>query len=172
MRTIAAVMAAVALCAACGNGATEESRDLETLRGQTESYKDTTVARLAGWTAMLTPCMTAPDSSGAMGIHYGNPDLIGDGGQLDVAKPEVLIFEPTPAGRVLVAVEYVVPYAAHSRDSAPPVLFGQDFQQFDDFQLWGLHVWAWRDNPKGLFAPWNPDVSCDPTAGFSTMAMH
>jgi hypothetical protein len=22
-------------------------------------------------------------------------------------------------------------------------------------------VWAWRDNPNGTFADWNPRVSCD-----------
>ena len=24
-----------------------------------------------------------------------------------------------------------------------------------------LHVWAWKDNPRGSFADWNPSVSCD-----------
>ena len=24
-----------------------------------------------------------------------------------------------------------------------------------------LHVWAWRDNPKGTFADMNPSVSCE-----------
>ena len=24
-----------------------------------------------------------------------------------------------------------------------------------------LHVWAWRDNPKGVFADWNTRVSCE-----------
>ncbi len=23
-----------------------------------------------------------------------------------------------------------------------------------------LHVWAWKQNPKGSFADWNPKVSC------------
>ena len=23
-----------------------------------------------------------------------------------------------------------------------------------------LHVWLWKDNPAGMFAPTNPDVSC------------
>jgi len=22
-------------------------------------------------------------------------------------------------------------------------------------------VWAWKDNPNGTFANWNPNVSCD-----------
>jgi hypothetical protein len=25
---------------------------------------------------------------------------------------------------------------------------------------WSLHVWLWKDNPNGLFAAFNPDVSC------------
>ena len=31
-----------------------------------------------------------------------------------------------------------------------------------------LHVWAWKDNPRGTFADWNPNVSCAEweTAGF------
>ena len=24
-----------------------------------------------------------------------------------------------------------------------------------------LHVWAWRDNPSGVFVDWNPRVSCE-----------
>ena len=24
-----------------------------------------------------------------------------------------------------------------------------------------LHVWAWRDNPHGMFVDWNPTVSCE-----------
>jgi len=28
-----------------------------------------------------------------------------------------------------------------------------------------LHVWAWRDNPDGSFADWNPLVSCDSQQG-------
>jgi hypothetical protein len=23
-----------------------------------------------------------------------------------------------------------------------------------------LHVWAWRHNPAGMFADWNPNVAC------------
>jgi hypothetical protein len=28
-----------------------------------------------------------------------------------------------------------------------------------------LHVWAWRDNPNGTFADWNPKVSCADVEG-------
>ena len=171
MRQLGLMLLAAALCTACNDDVTGESRDLDALRRATSAYKNPTAADQAGWATAITPCMTDPDSTGAMGVHYGNPDLIGDGGTLKVEQPEVLIFEPgANNSRTLVGVEYVVPYAAHSADSAPPVLFGQEFQKFDAFQLWGLHVWAWRDNPKGLYAPWNPDVSC--ALAPVTVAMH
>jgi hypothetical protein len=28
-----------------------------------------------------------------------------------------------------------------------------------------LHVWAWRDNPHGMFVDWNPEVSCEEYTG-------
>jgi hypothetical protein len=47
---------------------------------------------------------------------------------------------------------------------------GQQFMQFDTFQVWGLHVWIWKENPSGLFAPWNPRVTCKNTTDVSSMA--
>jgi hypothetical protein len=26
--------------------------------------------------------------------------------------------------------------------------------------FYALHVWAWKENPNGTFADWNPKVSC------------
>jgi hypothetical protein len=81
-----------------------------------------------------------------------------------------LLYEPDENGRLrLVGVEYIIPYSFHSRDAAPPVLFGQPFLQFDAFQVWGLHAWVWKHNPSGLFAPWNPLVSCANAADVSLM---
>ena len=34
----------------------------------------------------------------------------------------------------------------------------------DTFQYWYLHVWAWRDNPEGMFADFNPVVQCPEAA--------
>ena len=56
---------------------------------------------------------------------------------------------------------------------APPELLGQLFHYFDSpnrFKLnpfYTLHVWAWKDNPNGTFANWNPNVSCDAFVGDS-----
>ena len=27
--------------------------------------------------------------------------------------------------------------------------------------FWALHIWIWKYNPSGLFAPYNPHVSCE-----------
>jgi len=76
-------------------------------------------------------------------------------------NPSCCSTEPEQNGRLrLVAVEYIIPYTFHSRDDAPPVLFGHEFQQNDEFQLWGLHAWVWKENSSGMFANWNPAVNC------------
>jgi hypothetical protein len=45
-------------------------------------------------------------------------------------------------------------------DPAPPEFLGNTFQNEDEFGAWALHVWIWRHNPDGMFAPINPNVTC------------
>jgi len=143
------------------------ARDLATLRKVTAQFHQFKTATAADWSAKITDCMTSPD--GGMGYHYGNTALID--GSVQVDSPELLLYEPDKNGNLsLVAVEYIIPYTAHSRDAAPPVLFGQEFQQNDMFQLWGLHAWVWKDNPSGMFANWNPNVTCQYATATSAMA--
>ena len=98
---------------------------------------------------------------GGMGRHMLNPGLVGDNA-VTVTEPEALIYEPTRNGGLrLVGVEYVIPYAVRDADQDPPVLFGQTFQQNSTFDLWALHVYAWKNNPNGVFAAWNPTISCE-----------
>jgi hypothetical protein len=146
-------------------------RDLATLRQVTAALHDTATSNRAGWSARITKCMQL-SGEGGMGFHYGNPGLID--GVARVNEPEVLLFEPEKNGTLrLVAVEYVIPYALHSREAEPPVLFGQQFKQNDAFKLWGLHAWVWKDNPSGMFADWNPTVNCDNTTEIEgAMAQH
>ena len=48
----------------------------------------------------------------------------------------------------------------------PPELMGQLFHLFESPNRFGLpafytlHVWAWKNNPKGAFVNWHPNVSC------------
>jgi hypothetical protein len=135
------------------------NQDLARLRQVTAGFQDFNTASAAGWSAQITPCMTDPGGAGGMGFHYGNVALID--GTASVEKPQLLLYEPAKDGRLrLVAVEYIIPYSFHPRSAAPPRLFNQDFQQVDAFQLWGLHAWVWRENPSGIFSPWNPQVNC------------
>lgn len=143
-------------------------KDLATLRRVTAPFHDFTKATAAGWSAQITSCMTDPNGAGGMGFHYGNLGLID--GSVSVDEPELLLYEPEKNGRLrLVAVEYIIPYSFHSRESAAPVLFGQEFKRNDTFQLWGLHAWVWKENPSGVFANWNPKVTCANTNAVSTM---
>ena len=144
-------------------------RDLATLRRVTAPFHSFDRAATAGWSAKITDCMTDPKGAGGMGFHYGNTALIN--ATVSVDKPELLLYEPDEDGELrLVAVEYIIPYTFHSRDAEPPVLFGQKFKQNDTFQLWGLHAWVWKENPSGIFANWNPRVSCKYATAVSSMS--
>jgi hypothetical protein len=96
------------------------------------------------------------DPAGAMGFHYGNTAFID--GNARLLEPEILMYEPQPDGTLrFVGLEFVVPLSA---SATPPTLLGHTFHRNDAFQLWVLHVWLYRENPSGMFADWNPSVSC------------
>ncbi len=159
MRRVAPLITGIALLMACSSEptATQEDADLDALRRVTTPFQSFQAATGAGWSTEITPCMS--DASGAMGLHYGKTAIID--GTARVEEPELLLYEPDQNQALrLVAVEYIIPYTAHARADTAPVLFGQQFKRNDTFQLWGLHVWAWKDNPRGLYADWNPTVSC------------
>ena len=137
-----------------------DNKDLATLRAATARFHRYDVARQAGYTFLfMNMCMedNSPAKAGGMGKHYVNTTLLD--ATLDVARPEALLYDPGPNGQLkLVGVEYVIPKAAWTSDQ-PPRLFGRDLK-LNKFDLWALHVWAWKSNPSGLYADWNPRVSC------------
>jgi hypothetical protein len=99
-------------------------------------------------------------------VHLVNGGLVGDGA-LDATRPEALLYEEKNGQMRLLAVEYVVIAEAwHAANEAPPVLMGQLFNYVGAPNRYGipafyeLHVWAWKHNPNGVFADWNPAVSC------------
>ena len=110
-------------------------------------------------------CVSGSDH-GAMGIHYVNGSLLN--GTVDATQPQALIYEPSSNGDLqLVGVEFIVDAATWlNTHSSPPVLEGQVFLYVDAPNrytipaFFELHVWAWRDNPKGPFVDWNDHVSC------------
>lgn len=131
------------------------------VRQATAQYQDIDVARDDGY-VQASSCESNPKGDGAMGIHFAKPGLVD--GSVEATNPEVLLYEPQrgEADPELVAVEYVVPEKAVSE---APSLFGEEFHGPHDVGApWGsqydLHVWCWRANPNGIFAPFNPNVEC------------
>ena len=140
-----------------GTASSAARNDLAALRRATAPFRDFARAQAAGYSAQITACLSDP-VEGGMGFHYGNPAIID--GAVSVTEPELLLYEPQADGSLrFVAVEYIVPFGAWA-GSEPPELFGQHFHRNEAFGIWALHVWAWRQNPSGLFADWNPHVSC------------
>lgn len=130
---------------------------LAAVRRATAPFHEMAVAADAGYDAPLTPCWYY-GSEGAMGYHYGNPDLID--GTPELLRPEILAYAPDHDGNLhLAAIEYIVPIPMWA-GSEPPSLLGQEFERNDALGLYALHLWLWRNNPNGMFADWNPRVSC------------
>jgi hypothetical protein len=135
-------------------------------------------------------CVTAameglPRQLGAMGIHYFRPDLLGItaveprvngvGIHTDFLTPSVLVYEPQADGSLeLVAIENLVFQKAwyEAGNTAPPEFLGNqyysvvnnpvtDVDEAHGFEPhYELHIWLYRDNPNGMFAPFNPAATC------------
>lgn len=137
------------------------------VRDATRRFQDPAAAMDEGYLPQFG-CVSG-SHEGAMGVHFVNGGLI-QNPALDPAHPELLVYEPLSNGRLrLVAADYLVlkdPWHG-ANGPAPPQLAGQLFHLFEfpnRFALpefYTLHVWAWKDNPQGTFANWNPNVSCD-----------
>jgi hypothetical protein len=138
-------------------------RQLAAVRRATVKYHDVNRALADGYVA--TPIKGAlcveHHHQGAMGIHYLHPGLAGDS-TLDLRRPELLLYAPTPHGLRLVAVEYFVVDTGQPH----PRLFGRKLDGPNSTlepeipRHYSLHAWVWRANPAGVFAPYNPTVHC------------
>ena len=135
----------------------------------------------------IVPAMEGlPHQLGSMGVHYFRPDLLGitaveprvsgTGTHTDFMTPSLLIYEPQPDGSMeLVAVENLV-FAEAWRaagNTEPPSFAGNEYYLMHDNPQtsadeahgfaphYELHVWLHRENPSGMFAQFNPSVSCE-----------
>lgn len=146
------------------------NRELAALRRTTARFHRTkdgepVEALAADYTILVThpvtgaACLEHP-TDGAMGRHFLNATLVND--EVSVTEPEVVIYEPMSNGRLrLVGFEYIIPFAIRGPNEPPPVLFGQEFLHNPTFGVWMLHVYAWKHNPSGMFATWNPAITCE-----------
>lgn len=142
-----------------------DAAQLAELRKVTARFQNQDAATAAGYATQITPCW-AHHSAGAMGYHFGKTDLID--AEVDLLEPELLIYEPLAGGHMkLVGMEYLVPLAAWEEaghdleDPADvPELLGQQFTRHSFLPIFKLHIWLWRQNPAGVYADWNPNVTC------------
>jgi hypothetical protein len=140
------------------------------VRDATERFRDVRVAEAEGY-HLAFGCVSGPDS-GAMGMHFVNMELVGDG-ILDATRPEIVIYEPQPSGRLrLIGADFLVfADAWHANNPGTPELGGQLLHLFESPNRFGLpnfytlHVWAWKDNPTGMFVNWHSKVSCEAFSG-------
>jgi hypothetical protein len=131
--------------------------------------------------------MGLPRETGAMGIHYFRPDTLGitappnprvDGASThtDFLKPAILLYEPQHDGSLaLIGVENLVFAKAwkEAGHDAPPAFHGVTYDTMIDDPTTPIdeahnfephhdrHVWLYRENPNGVFAPFNPRVTCE-----------
>lgn len=128
------------------------------VRALTARLHSLEAAQEAGYVIEATECRANPPA-GAMGIHWLNLSLVDD--HVTPLEPEVLLYEPGKNGKMsFVGVEYIVPFAIIPDTDPPPELFGQEFLKNFGDQVWMMHLWVGRHNPDGLFATWNPRVTC------------
>ncbi|WP_291336905.1 hypothetical protein [Albidovulum sp.] len=130
--------------------------------------------------------MGRPEAEGAMGIHYFRPDLLGitappnprvdgNGTHTDFRQPAVLLYEPQEDGSLtLIGVENLVFKAAWEAagNAEPPQFHGIPYDKMEDDPATALdeahnfaphydrHVWVHRENPNGVFTPFNPMATC------------
>ena len=159
------------------------SPELMSARDALAKYADPLVAVRDGFFSTLA-CIDFPHGAkdgpveyppGAMGVHFLNTANIGP--VLDPAKPQVLIYEPVAGKLKLVAAEWFVP-AAVVGDKPAPAIFGQTLAGPMDghepimpaaLRHYDLHVWLWKDNPRGMFTSTNAAVKCDPKAPYTSL---
>jgi hypothetical protein len=131
--------------------------------------------------------MGRPAALGGMGIHFFRPDLLGitappnprvdgNGTHIDFRRPSILIYEPRADGSLeLVAVENLVFKKAWEAagNKKLPTFHGVEYDyMFDDPSTTSIdeahnfephydrHVWLYRPNTNGMFAQFNPTVTC------------
>ena len=163
------ILAAIAVASACwlrndssvnepADGLTPEQRQgVAQVQSATTQFQSYAAARQAGYTNQF-PAGCAQSSDGAQGFHYLNDGLVDD--KVELLRPELVMYEPQPDGSLqLIGVDYIVPFDAW-KVATPPTLLGMPFMRNEPLGVWALHIWAWRSNPSGMFAMWNPQANC------------
>lgn len=132
---------------------------IDEVKKMTAGFHDIEVAKSAGWAVDLSGCVQHP-TEGGMGHHFARLEYLD--GRINYLEPQVLLYEPRADGGFnFVGVEYIVPFDFIPSTADAPVLFDHQFHANEALGFWALHVWTERENPRGMFNDWNPNVSCN-----------
>lgn len=174
---------AVGLLVACAG---DPDPTLDQVRAATSKYQSVDAALADGYVRDPLDICETPyslgifENLGVMGVHYLRQDLLGveaEGTRLDATtahtdflRPAVLVYEPQPdSSLALVALANVVSAEAWERTGArePPSFQGVPFTYAPANPSTGfaahydLHLWLYRENPSGMYAPYNPAATCE-----------
>lgn len=156
------------------------SPELQAARAGLEKYQDPLAAVRDGFFSTVA-CIDFPKGAtdgsivyppGAMGVHLLNPANIGP--TLDPAKPQVLLYELIGDKLKLAGAEWFMPVEAAG--GTAPSIFGQTLAgpmnghepiMPPSLRHYDLHVWLWKNNPRGIFTSTNSAVKCPRTATYT-----
>lgn len=183
LRAIALSSALIASTASAEVPRTQPDQALQQVAKQLEAYKSVAYARSQGY-IQASACESHP-TLGTMGHHYVNPRLLGltapvngrvngTGTDTGVDPPAILLYVPDGQGGLeLVGIELLVFAAAwDAANNQPPMYRGRTFNYMADdpntphdeahgfMPHYDLHIWLFEHNPSGLYAQWNPSLSC------------
>ena len=156
---------------------------LDQLAQQLEPFKDVAYAQSQGYFE-ASECEAHP-KLGVMGYHYVSPALLGltapvngrvngTGTYTGMNPPAILLYAPDGhGGKELVGIEMLVfAEAWHAENKNPPKFRGREWNYMADdpdtpvdeahgfMPHYDLHIWLFAENPSGMYAQWNPALSC------------
>jgi hypothetical protein len=183
LRALAFVAALTATTASADVPRTQPDQALQQLARQLEPFKSVEYAKSQGY-VQGSACESHP-TLGAMGHHYVSPRLLGLTGLVDgrvngtgtytgVEPPAILLYLPDGQGGLkLVGIELLVfAKAWHETNKKPPKYRGREYNYMANdpatpqdeahgfMPHYDLHIWLYAHNPAGLYAQWNPALSC------------
>jgi hypothetical protein len=168
-RSIVGVSLAVAVILGAAGTASAHPKQLAETKRALRPFHSVQYAKNHGFGLVTdvngVSCIDDPAGTGNMGYHYANATLLTDG-KIDRLHPEAVLYERRNHRLHLTAIEYIVIVDQWGANKPPPVLYGQEFMKVDAPNRFGLpafymlHVWLWKNNPLGLFNPYNPRVHC------------
>lgn len=159
---------------------------LQQVVSQLSNYRSVSYAIAQGYRPAST-CESHP-TLGTMGYHYVRPDLLGlthpstwvngkvngTGTYTRVEPPAILLYVPDGNGGLkLAAIEMLVFAAAwDAGHNHPPMYRGREYNYMVDdpttardeahgfMPHYDLHIWLFEHNPSGMYAQFNPALSC------------